>query len=390
VLFLDEVDALIGDTLVSLLRQIRAGYADRPRMFPQALILCGVRDVKDYRIHTGNGEIITGGSAFNIKDESLRLGDFTRSEVVALLGQHTSESGQTFASEAVELVWELTQGQPWLVNALARQACFEPAGVLDRQVPVQVGDLHAAKERLVRSRATHLDALGDKLMEPRVRQVILPMLQGVDLAEDLPHDHQEYVLDLGLIRQDQRRLVIANPIYREVIPRELTIITTTNLATRFDPEWCAGADGRLDAGRLIGGFQAFWRKESEHGWIHRDYKEAECQLVIMAYLARVVNGGGRIEREYALGRGRVDLAIFWPHPGGEQRIIIEVKVVYPGQDPAEKRANGLDQVVDYAARIPGADLHLMLFDRRGGIPWEERACDQVVPHRGQSVRVWGM
>jgi hypothetical protein len=110
----------------------------------------------------------------------------------------------------------------------------------------------------------------------------------------------------------------------------------------------------------------------------------------MAYLARVVNGGGRIEREYALGRGRVDLAIFWPHPGGEQRIIIQLKVVYPGQDPAEKLADGLDQVVAYAERIPGAEVNLMLFDRRGGIPWDSRFRDEVIQHRGFAVRVWGM
>ena len=67
VLLLDEVDALIGDTLISLLRQIRAGYAQRPEAFPQSLILCGVRDVRDYRMHQGGGEVITGGSAFNIK-----------------------------------------------------------------------------------------------------------------------------------------------------------------------------------------------------------------------------------------------------------------------------------------------------------------------------------
>ncbi|MEN9374725.1 MAG: hypothetical protein RIR79_2277, partial [Pseudomonadota bacterium] len=52
VLLLDEVDALVGDTLISLLRQIRAGYAQRPLYFPQTVILCGVRDVRDYRIHT--------------------------------------------------------------------------------------------------------------------------------------------------------------------------------------------------------------------------------------------------------------------------------------------------------------------------------------------------
>ncbi|MEW5886851.1 MAG: AAA family ATPase, partial [Pseudomonadota bacterium] len=43
VLLLDEVDALVGDTLISLLRQIRAGYAQRPGAFPQSVILCGVR-----------------------------------------------------------------------------------------------------------------------------------------------------------------------------------------------------------------------------------------------------------------------------------------------------------------------------------------------------------
>ena len=73
---LDEVDALIGDTLISLLRQIQAGYAQRPQAFPQSIILCGVRDVRDYRIHTKNQEVITGGRAFNIKAESLRMGSF--------------------------------------------------------------------------------------------------------------------------------------------------------------------------------------------------------------------------------------------------------------------------------------------------------------------------
>ncbi|QEP41888.1 ATP-binding protein [Ectothiorhodospiraceae bacterium BW-2] len=36
VLLLDEVDALIGDTLVSLLRQLRTGYPQRPLAFPHS------------------------------------------------------------------------------------------------------------------------------------------------------------------------------------------------------------------------------------------------------------------------------------------------------------------------------------------------------------------
>ncbi|MEI2690504.1 MAG: hypothetical protein V9H69_12700 [Anaerolineae bacterium] len=97
VLLIDEVDALIGDTLIAVLRQLRAGYAKRPRLFPQSVVLCGVRDVRDYRIHSSRSqEIITGGSAFNIKARSLRMDDFDRAEVQSLYAQHTAETGQPF------------------------------------------------------------------------------------------------------------------------------------------------------------------------------------------------------------------------------------------------------------------------------------------------------
>ncbi|MDR1622106.1 MAG: ATP-binding protein, partial [Synergistaceae bacterium] len=117
VLFIDEIDALIGDTLVSVLRQLREGYAKRPQAFPISVVLCGVRDVRDYRIHTSKGDIITGGSCFNIKAESLRLGDFSQEEIRELYEQHTAATGQVFEEDIYPRVWALTHGQPWLVNA---------------------------------------------------------------------------------------------------------------------------------------------------------------------------------------------------------------------------------------------------------------------------------
>ena len=97
VLMIDEIDALMGDTLLSVLRQLRAGYPDRPRRFPQSVILCGVRD---YRIRSrAENAIVAGGSAFNIRAESLRLGDFLPREVESLLAQHTGETGQVFTDE---------------------------------------------------------------------------------------------------------------------------------------------------------------------------------------------------------------------------------------------------------------------------------------------------
>ena len=161
VLLIDEIDSLVGDTLISVLRQLRAGYVRRPGGFPQSVVLCGVRDVRDYRIHSvTQNAIILGGSAFNIKARSMRLGDLTREEVLALLAQHTEETGQEFTPAALETVWTQTQGQPWLVNALADATCFTRGVGRDRRHTITTGDVEAAQEHLIVSRETHLDQFG--------------------------------------------------------------------------------------------------------------------------------------------------------------------------------------------------------------------------------------
>ena len=130
VLLIDEIDALVGDTLLAVLRQLRAGYPERPRRFPQSVVLCGVRD---YRIRSGaENAIVAGGSAFNVRAASLRLGDFSQADVESLLTQHTAETGQAFTAEARAAIWDLTQGQPWLVNALAYEAGFDNKAGRDR------------------------------------------------------------------------------------------------------------------------------------------------------------------------------------------------------------------------------------------------------------------
>ena len=308
-LLIDEIDMLIGDSLLAVLRQLRTGYHQRPRSFPQSVVLCGVRDVRDYRIHSGSANaIIAGGSAFNVKAESLRLGDFSRDEVLALLGQHTAETGQAFTAEALELVWGQTLGQPWLVNALADDACFRDKAGRDRSRPIDAAALRAAQERLILRRETHLDQLADKLREDRVRRVVEPLLSGAEVRTFTDRD-LEYIRDLGLLARD-RPVRIANPIYAEVVPRELTWV----VQEEFDQEtaWYVDADGGLNVRALLAAFQTFFREHSEH-WSKRfQYQEAWPQLLLQAFLQRVVNSGGRIEREYGLGRGRTDLLIVWP------------------------------------------------------------------------------
>jgi hypothetical protein len=258
VLLLDEVDALVGDTLISLLRQLRAGYTQRPDHFPQAVILCGVRDLRDYRIHAASeASPITGGSAFNIKAESLRLGDFSRAEVSALLLEHTAATGQVFTPEALSRVWDLTQGQPWLVNALAYQACFRDKAGRDRSQPITVDRIDQAQETLIVNRVTHLDQLADKLREERVRRVIEPLLAGTGL-DGVPEDDIQYLLDLGLLRlAPGQGLTLANPIYREVLPRALAFTPQASLP-QISPTWLH-PDGTLNPEALLAAFLAFWR-----------------------------------------------------------------------------------------------------------------------------------
>jgi len=228
VLLLDEVDSLVGDTLISLLRQIRAGYPDRPRAFPQTVLLCGVRGVRDYRIHDGDNRIITGGSVFNIKSESLRLGNFSHKDTATLYAQYTEETAQVFAAGGIDYVFEQTNGQPWLVNALGYEACFRAKEAQDRACPITLAIVEDARERLIERRDTHIDQLADKLREPRVHKVISELLSG-DIEPGLAPpsaDDQLYVQDLGLIRT-RPQVEIANPISREVIPRALTWVAQT-------------------------------------------------------------------------------------------------------------------------------------------------------------------
>lgn len=388
VLLIDEIDALIGDTLIAVLRQLRAGYQRRPAQFPQSVVLCGVRDVRDYRIHSSRDKaIITGGSAFNVKAESLRLGDFTRADVEMLYRQHTEETGQVFTPEALAYMWELTQGQPWLVNALGYETCFKMKAGRDRAQPIAVTQVEEAKEDLILRRETHLDQLADKLDEPRVQRVIEPLLAGEELTTGFNKDDVSYVLDLGLIRQARAgEIRIANLIYQEVIPRELGWNIQSGMSEQT--QWYVTPAGRLDMGKLLAAFQAFFREHSDH-WVECfQYKEAGPQLLLQAFLQRIVNGGGRIEREYGLGHLRTDLLVIWPHPEGVQRAVIELKVLHKSLEQTLRA--GLEQTRHYLDRCGAAEGHLVIFDRTPGKPWEEKLFQQTETIQGATIQVWGM
>ncbi len=362
VVFLDEIDALQGDVLLSILRQLRDGYRLRPKGFPWSLALIGMRNVRDYKIASDGVDRSHSASPFNIMAEALKLGNFTREEVGALYAQHTEESGQVFLPDAVERAYELTQGQPWLVNALGHQ--LTRTVVQDRTQAITAAHVERAKEILIRRQDTHLDSLAERLREPRIQGLIEPMLLG-ETTEALPPDDIRLATDLGLLRDiGGGRLEVANPIYREIIVRQLSASVQPNVPVLV-PTWLT-PEGKLNKAALLESFLDFWRQHGEPLLKSAPYHEAAPHLVLMAFLHRVVNGGS-IDREYAIGSGRLDLCVRY---AGEV-LPIELKVWREGRPDPERE--GLKQLDGYLAGLGQESGWLVIFDKRSGIkPAEER------------------
>lgn len=382
VLLIDEADTVTGSALVSLLRQLRAGFSVRGAgRFPVSIVLIGMRDLRDYLTAAKDGVSVNPGSPFNIKKHSLTLRNFSEADVASLLGQHSVETGQVFTEEAVAKTFWWTGGQPFLVNALA-DSCVRH---LDPTERITAKHIDEAKERLILSRTTHLDSLGYRLREERVARVVRAVLLG---DTEIPYGDDDYLycLDLGLLANSATGAVPANPIYQEVLARELTTERQMNLPA---PWWrWQLPSGALDMPGLIDAFVEWWRENAEIVETNapRGYLEAVAHLTFMAFVQRVVNGGGRVFREYAAGRQALDLLV--EYAGG--RHVIELKRVPPkGASLETIKKRGTAQTARYLATVGEAEGWLVIFDQRPGLTWDERLWREEAEVAGVRIHLVG-
>jgi hypothetical protein len=141
------------------------------------------------------------------------------------------------------------------------------------------------------------------------------------------------------------------------------------------------ADGSLDMPKLMSDWQVFWREDGHLAAEGFRYRESGPHLMMMAFLQRVVNGGGRIDREYGLGRGALDLVVTWQG----RRHVVELKLRRDTQ--TEERA--LDQVARYLDHAGLDEGYLVLFDLRSTRPWAERLTRETVERAGKRIHVVG-
>jgi hypothetical protein len=371
IVFFDEADCLQEAPLIQFLSQIRDGYNIRHKKgnkFPRTIALVGMRDIRDYLSQVRPDEQSKGVfSPFNIKKEALTLSNFTQEDIGSLYRQHTEATGQVFEESAIAKAWYLSEGQPWLVNALADEIVVNH---LKNNYSIIITKQHIVQsaQSLILRNDTHFDSLKERLREPRVRRVIEAVVIGAaSFPEGISDDDIKYSLDLGLLKKDLRNNNIylpANPIYQEIIVRFLSTAIQKKISTTIPDSYQSEYmdETSLDMNGLLKSFQSYWSENCEmyiksnmidsllinsidnalhklnltsHSLISEEIiktiqdsliglaNEALTHLVLFAFLQRVLNGGADfIQSEYALGALRVNICISYK----DRRYPIELKI----------------------------------------------------------------
>ena len=372
VVVIDEVDTLARAPFVSMLAQIRASFERRGRTFPVSIVLAGMRSLRDHDVAIGGDG---SGSPFNIV-EYVNVGNFTRDEVTRLYAQHTAATGQRFTDAAVELAWEQARGQPLLVNVLAKLAVTQL--VTDPSTAVEASHIEEAIRLFEASNPMHLTSLAKRLGEDRVMSVVAPVVAG-----DAPRaamDDVRYALELGLVeRGADGRLRPANPIDARA-PLKMVTESERETLPGWSPAWL-DADGRIDPTRLRESFLAFWARHRDMMKESIKYPEAVAHFGLMTYLDRVANGGGRVDREFAVGRGRLDILLVH----GDLKLPVEVKV--HRDDGGEPTREGLEQLDRYCEGLRVDTGWLVIFDQRSTATGKRLEHEESVTAGGRHVTV---
>ena len=384
VILFDEIDCLSNGTLISFLRQLRYGYVNRSRSpFVHSIALVGMRNIRDYKTRIREDrETLGSASPFNIVSDVLTLRNFTKEEIFHLYAQHTEQTGQEFPSDVIERVYQYTSGQPWLVNAIAREIVVKILNS-DFSQPIVSEHVEQAVQTIILRRDTHIDSLMKRLKEERIRRILEPVILGETRSYDLLDDDYRYVLDLGLLDDSSIHLTPSNPIYGEIIIRTLSSQSQMDMNKHnYPPEAPAYlVEGRLDMRRLLTDFQQFWRENSDIWEEKYQYKEAAPHLILQAFLQRVINARGQVSREMAEGTKRLDLCVEYQNG----KYPIELKLRY-GEKTYEE---GKEQLAEYMDKLGCTEGWLIVFDRRKKTPWSQKIFWQTQKIDGKTIHIVG-
>jgi hypothetical protein len=258
----------------------------------------------------------------------------------------------------------------------------------DYSIPITKDLTKQSVQNLILQWGTHFDSLLERLKEPRVRNIIVPLITGGDVPNKRMNSDYQFVKDLGLIRDDNGKTEPANPIYAELIIRTLNWDVQDAIKDMHKnyilPRYLK--DGKFDMDFLIKDFQAHWRENSEI-WKERyntdfyNYEEAAPQLVMQAFLQRVVNGGGQVLREMAVGTRQADLCVIYE----SQKYPIELKILQNEKSRADSKA----QILAYMDRVGSNSGWLVIFDQSAKKSWGKKIYMKKEKVNGKEITIAG-
>jgi predicted AAA+ superfamily ATPase len=395
VLLLDGIDLLRGGTLVSVLRQLRTGQISSPRLFPQSVVLSGVRDVRDSDIDIGGDEILRGRSGSDIRERSIVLSNFTQNEVKELCEQYAAESKQTFQEYAYSRLFALTGGRPWLVNALLCEALYEMGFGRDVSRPISFGMIDAAKDHFIARQEIYMNQLAVKLSPPSVRETLFPILVGGGWKKKPLQEDLDYLEDLELIQRSATGWGIPNAIYRELIPKVMGMSLKDELVHIVDRNQFLKPDKRLDFQNIVYAFQRLYCDHFLEWGRRYDLEGVLAQILLQTFLHYVLGDRGRMECDYALSTGRVDISVGWGYTlengeRREERFVVEIALFDITKSHEAVVRSGVAQVVSYAKPRQAHEVYLIILDEDDSKTWYDRLFQEEHTHDGMLVHVYGL
>jgi hypothetical protein len=394
VLLLDGVDLLVGRTLASVLRQMRTGQINSPLLFPQSVILCGVRDIRDTDIQIGD-EFCIGRGGSDIRESSIVLPNFTQGEIKELCDQYTAETGQAFNENAFPRIYALTGGRPWLVNALLCEAIYEMGFGYDVSRSLTFGMIDAAKDHFIARQDSYMDQLANKLSSRSIRETLFPILVGGGWEKKPSQEDLDYLEDLELIKKTSSGWGITNAIYREILPKVMGRNLKEELFHVVDRTQFLKPDGRLDFRSMIKFYQKLYCDYFLTWGRRYDLVGVLAQVLLHTFLHYVLGDRGRMECDYALSTGRVDISVGWGYSleGGErreERFVVEIRLFDVTKSHEAVIRAGVAQVADYAKPRQVHEVYLIVLDEDDSKTWYDRLFQEEHTYKDSQIHVYGL
>jgi hypothetical protein len=307
VLFFDDVDTLDDRTLAAFLSQLSAGYRNRDKYpFPQTVFFLCRHDITAKKPLLRNRKSLKA-DPFDIIHNTLTLPMFDLNDIVVLVSQHARATGKPFDSFALERLYKLSGGQPWIVNFLARE-------ILElkkyRLSEINRYCVTEAIDAMANGHCSLIDYCMSQLNEPQVQKVLQAVIGGFETDTWASADDVRHCLEIGLVRQtDTGHLTMANPIYCTAMFRNLTASLKNYLT--FD------AIGRFvdhtgaDISGMLSGMQTFFRFNSQILDQFISYPDCRTLLAIKGFMLKSFNDRVRIRYSLRTGSHKLSMIAFF-------------------------------------------------------------------------------